>query len=66
LNYYQPPPASRGLSATSVAGVILFLLLVGAVAFLRGPRVAAGLLGAGVAALAWFLLARPAAGRRFR
>lgn len=56
MNFYQPPPARRTLSATSVAAAILFLLLAAAIAFLRGPRVAAGLLGAAIVVLAVRLL----------
>ena len=52
----QTPPR-RPVSATAVAIAILLLLLATVTAVLRGPRVAAGLLGVATAAVALRLLA---------
>src|SRR6266536_267104 len=50
MNLSQQSPPSRPASATPVAVLIVFLLLASVIAFLRGPRAAAGLTGVALAA----------------
>jgi hypothetical protein len=56
VNLPQQPSPSRPLTATAVAVMILLVLLATVVAFLRGPRIAAGAIGVGMAAAALRLL----------
>src|SRR6266545_1427455 len=56
MNLSQQSPPSRPASATPVAVLIVFLLLASVIAFLRGPRAAAGLTGVAMAAASLRLL----------
>lgn len=56
MNVPQQPSPRRPLTATAVAVMILLVLLATAIAFLRGPRIAAGAIGVAMAAAALRLL----------